>query len=565
MDFLKASATVSAVRRLTAALCLIVAAAAVALTLPRRAVGEEAKRGRQPDLIIVVVDTLRADYLGAAGRATPKTPNIDRLMRRGTSFVNAITVMPRTTPAVASLMTGLWPKRHGSREVGETVTSGTFLAEVLRARGYSTLAVSANQAASADQNLDRGFDRFVSGQDIRRRYQGRLYDWKTDVAPTAMGLAEATTREALSLVQAAPTDAPVFLWTLYIDPHTPYRPPLPWQDVDAPRCWELYDRFTKETPHLEWQAMTDFEGVSTWGVRDCQKLYDAEIAYVDDEIGKLLAGLQSACRLDAAVVVFTADHGENFGEGGSFFEHGDNTRDAGLRVPLAFSGAGLAENRPLEASVSLVDVMPTLLSLLGVPPERRPEMDGIDLSAVVREPGSAPDALAERVVFAESANVLRNQSYRSVLTGRPYERACVNGPRYTLCDVVEGKSVPPKLFDHVADPGLTRDVAGSRPDEVRALREARRRWPAGGARERVASTARFKLVQVPRLEGGYATALYDREADPHESSDASADHPALAGQLLAALEEWARDIPQQPPKRLDPAVEEAMRNLGYMP
>jgi hypothetical protein len=192
-------------------------------------------------------------------------------------------------------------------------------------------------------------------------------------------------------------------------------------------------------------------------------------------------------------------------------------------------------------------------------------MDGMDLSGFVRGPGSAPGALAERVVFAESANVLRNQSYRTVLTGRPYERACINGPRYTLCDVAGGKSVPPKLFDHVADPGLTRDIAESKPHEARALLEARRRWPAGGARERVASTARFKLVQVPRLEGGYSTALYDRVTDPDESRDVSAEHAALAGRLLAALEEWARDIPQEAPKRLDPAVEEAMRNLGYSP
>jgi arylsulfatase A-like enzyme len=555
-----------AVRRLSVAVALLAAAgAAVGVTLTWATHPGKPKRGERPDLILVVVDTLRADYLGATGRATARTPNIDRLIRSGTSFANAITPMPRTTPAVASLMTGLWPKRHGSREVGEALETGTLLAEVLRASGYSTIAVSANQAAGPDQNLERGFDHFVSRDDILRRYEGRLYDDGTDVPPTGMGLAEATTREALALAEAAPADAPLFLWTLYFDPHLFYRPPSPWQDqADAPRCWELYERYTRKTPHLAWQAIADFEGIATWGLADCQKLYDAEIAYTDHEIGKLLAGLGRAGRLDGAVVVFVADHGENFGEGGVFFEHGDNAHDAGLRVPLAIAGPDVPEKRVLEASVSLVDVMPTLLTLLGVAPEQRPATDGIDLADVVRGRGSSTDGLAERIVFAESAAVMRNQFYRSVVTGRTFQRACINGPRFTLCDVIKDERVRPLLYDQLADPGLTRDVAASHPEEVEALLEARRRWPPHSARERAASTARFKLVQFPRFEGGYTTALYDRATDPEESRDVSAEHREVGERLLAALEEWARDVPREKPKPLDPAVEEAMRNLGYI-
>ena len=561
----RAARTTAARRFLSAVLLLGTVGIVLGATLSRGTHAGQAKRGTRPDLVLIVVDTLRSDYLGATGRATARTPNIDRLIRSGTFFANVITPMPRTTPAVASLMTGLWPKRHGCREVGENVETGTLLAEVLAASGYTTIAVSANQAAGPDQRLERGFDHFVSRADIQRRYEGRLYDDGSDVPPTAVGSAEATTREALDLVEAAPADKPLFLWTLYFDPHLLYRPPSPWQEqADAPRCWELYERYTKKTPHLAWQALTDFGGAATWGLADCQKLYDAEIAYADHEIGKLLAGLRRAGRLDNAVVVFAADHGENFGEGGVFFEHGDNVHDAGLRVPLAIAGPGVAESQVLAASVSLVDVMPTLLTLLGIAPEQAPEMDGMDLADVFRGRGPPSGDLAERIVFAESGSLMRNQFYGTVLTGRTFQRACINGPRYTLCDVVKNEPVPPQLFDHVSDPGLTRDVADSHPDEVQALLEARRRWPPESARERAASVARFKLVQYPRLAGGYTTALYDRAADRLESRNVSAAHPQVTARLLAALEDWAGDTPQKLPQKLEPAVEEAMRQLGYI-
>jgi len=523
-----------------------------------------ARRGADPDVILIIVDTLRADYLGFTGRATARTPNIDALFRRGVYFSHAITTMPRTTPAVASILSGWWPKHHLCREVGEPVATARLLAEVLRDEGYATMAVSANQAAGPDQHLDRGFDEFVSRADILQRYQGRLYDDFTEVGPTGIGDAEAVTREALALIEAAPKDRPLFLWTLYFDPHLLYRPPAPWQDmVEAPRCWELYERYVKEAPSLSWQPRSDFQGIGTWAVADCQKLYDAEIAYVDDEIGKLLDGLQRAGRLENAFIVFTADHGENFGEGGAFFEHGDNAHDAGLRVPLAFVGPEIQENGRFDPAVSVADVMPTILTLLGLEPDRRPKMDGDDLTQIVRAPDSITAASSDRIVFAEGATPLLNQFYGTVFTGRPFQRACINGPRYTLCDVFESKQQPPQLFDHIDDPGLSRDIAAKHPEEVRTLLAARTLWPPGAARERVATTSRFKLVQFPRLEGGYTMALYDRTTDPSETQDISAAQPQLAATLLAALTNWGTDIPMTASAPLPPSAQESMRKLGY--
>jgi arylsulfatase A-like enzyme len=263
-------------------------------------------------------------------------------------------------------------------------------------------------------------------------------------------------------------------------------------------------------------------------------------------------------------VVFSSDHGENFGEGGVFFEHGDNAHDAGIRVPLAISGPGLAENRVDAGSVSLVDVMPTLLSLLAVPEEALPNMDGVDLASRLKKAGSPHGEDDRRVVFAESASTLRNQSYNNILTGRAGERACINGPRYTLCDMREGELIQPVLYDHIEDPGLSRDIASRHPGEVKRLQQVRKRWPPETARIRVAATTHFKVVQVPRLDGGYTDALYDRRSDPAEEHDVSSQYPEVARHLKTMLEAWAADIPLETPPPLDPAVTEALRSLGYI-
>jgi arylsulfatase A-like enzyme len=521
--------------------------------------------GPSPDLIIITVDTLRADFVGVEGRATAETPNIDRLMRGGTSFVNAYTPMPRTTPGVASLLTGLWPQHHGSREVGEPVSSGATLAELLASRGYHTVGVSANISAGPRQGLDRGFAQFVDGDAIKQRYEGRLYRDGTDVPPNGIGWAEATTREALELVASAPADSPLFLWLLYFDPHALYRPPSPWQDrVEATECWELYDEYVHTNPHLMWKALIDFEGVASRAVKDCQALYDAEISFTDHEIGRLLDGLGQHGRSDNAIVVFTADHGENFGEGNSFFEHGDNAHNSAIRVPLAISGPGIAGNRIDRGSVSLVDVMPTLLARLAITDEELPTMDGSDLSARIAESGSPHGEDDPRAVFAESASALRNQAYETILTGRASQRACINGPRYTFCDVWGGRQHEPVLYDHVSDPGLSRDIAARHPDEVARLARARELWPPESARFRAAMTPRFKLVQSPRLEGGYSEALYDLLSDPAETVDVSSRHPELQRDLSARLDAWAADIPLASPPPVSPEVTEALRALGYI-
>ncbi len=516
------------------------------------------------NLLIVSVDTLRADAIGIAG-GRAKTPNIDALLERGTYFRQAIAPIPRTTPSLASLFTGLWPARHGSREVGEPIRDEVAtLAELLHAQGLATLATSTNGSAGPKQRFDRGFDRYVTYEQLMAKHGDQLYRDLTNVPADRGGWASATTGAALELFEGLGDQQPFFLWVFFFDPHFLYRPPSPWQDeVAAERCWALYEAF-QDRREAAGQVFTDVEGVSSDALEDCKRLYEAEIAYADHEIGRLLDTLEKSGRLDDTLIVFVADHGENLGEGGLFFEHGDNTHDAGIRVPLAFIGPGVASGVRDDGPVSLVDIVPTVLSMLELDEPSSQDWDGIDLSKRLRPEAAPRRRDLERIVFAESASALWNEATDAVITGRNWWRICINGPRYSLCEIPRSQPGEYLLYDHVVDPKLETDIADQHSDEVSALAALWDRWPPESARQRVARTARFKLVESPRLEGGYDRRLVDLENDPAETGDVRDQHPEVLARLGAALDAWTATLPAVNAPSLDPELEETLRSLGYI-
>ena len=492
----------------------------------------------QPDLVLVTVDTLRADHLGAYGYAGASTPTIDALARRGRLFTQATTPIPRTTPALASLLTGLWPQHHGSREVAAPMDARTTLAEVLAGRGYATAGVSANEAAGARQNLQRGFERFAGEADLPGDRAGFVTD------------------RALELARAAPREKPLFLWVHYTDPHYTYNPPGDFDPGPAAEPCRALMAEVKSRRLSKGALQTDRGGVTSAALPACVLLYDAEIAYADSEIGRLLGGLHDAGRLQHAFVVFTADHGENLGEAGVYLEHGPSVHDASLRVPLVIAGPGV-EPGVDEGVARLEDLAPTLLALLQVPEAQRPRTDGADLSARIRGRAHGSDAVA----FAESASAFHAESVAFPFSGRIDARHCYNGERWSLCDERGGRTA---LYDHLADPDLRRDLAREHPDVLGALREARERWRPEQLRERAVRTPRWKLVEHPRLDGPPRRALYDLAADPGETRDASAEHPEVAAELGAQLERWSAALDASPVPAPGATDIEALRALGYV-
>lgn len=483
-----------------------------------------------PDVVIVSVDTLRADRLGFAGQPAAHTPALDALAASGHVFEQATTPFPRTTPALSSLQTGLWPHHHGSREVGQPMTADQTLATRLRAGGWQTLAISAIRVASPEQHLDRGFDRFEVLHDLP---------------------APQVTAAALSAVDALGADRPAYLWVHYSDPHFPYLPdPSGPLQPEAPRCRELGRQAASGALRRE-QLFSNRDGLAASVLEECVALYDAEVAVVDAAVGALLDGLGQRRGGRPRYVVLTADHGESHGEGGLFFEHGPDVGDACLRVPLVIAGPGIDPGR--DAGVArLEDVAPTLLEAVGLPvPDG---LDGLPLGARLRGgSGGAPAALAE------SGSALHPPLFGYLVSGRS-RRWCVNDEVWSWCFL--GPKLGAGLFDHRADPELKHDRQDEQPEIAARLRAAAERWKPEQARERTVRTATRKLVSTPVLDGGRRLALY--AVDAHGSSTPVDDPEALAA-LTSVLDGFsaALDAPPGTADRTDEQLE-ALRSLGYV-
>jgi len=486
---------------------------------------------RPPDLVVLSVDTLRWDRLGYAGHGAAHTPHLDALAARGRVFTMATTPLPRTTPALASLQTGLRPHRHGSQEVGDPMEAETTLATLLQARGWATHGVSAIRVAGPEQKLDRGFSTFSVLHDAR---------------------ADAVTEAALAQARATRARDPLYLWVHYADPHFPYLPP---EDaplaVDGGRCRALGER-SASGAFKRIGLFTDREGLATAVRSQCLALYDAEISVVDRAIGALLAGLRELDRPDP-LVVFTADHGENQGEDGLFFEHGPNVHDASMRIPLVMAGAGIPPGTDTGVA-RLEDLLPTALGWLGLGDQIPAALDGVDLSGRLRGEAGGPEW-----AVTESGSPLHLGLHDYPVSGRR-TRYCYNGERFSWCRL--GRRTG--LFDRQADPSLSTDVSAEHPERVAAFERATQTWQPEGARQRTVRGARWKLVARPMLSGGYQRSLYDTEADPLAIQDVSEAQPEMMERLGAVLDGWQGELgdPEITPRDEDDL--ELLRALGYV-
>lgn len=472
---------------------------------------------RRPDVIIVSVDTLRADHLGFMGYAGARTPHMDAIASAGRVFSRATTPFPRTTPALASLLTGLRPEHHGSHEVSQPMTAELTLAGTLAAEGYTTAAVSAIGVASPEQHLDRGFSSFEVLHDVR---------------------AAEITRAALAALSDK-SKGPAMLWVHYADPHFPYLPdPAAQGSPAAPRCRALGERAAKK--QIERALLfTDRDGVSSSALDECIALYDAEIAAVDAAVGDLIDGIAGLRGDRPRIVVLTADHGEHLGEDGLFFEHGPSLHDAVLRIPLVISGPGVAAGSD-PGVARLEDVAPTVLELLALPP--LPETDGRPIAK-----GASDGAIA----LIESGSALHVPLFRYLVSGRG-ERWCLNEGRWSLCRL--GPKRPQALYDHEADPKLE-SPRTDEPQTLARFAEAAERWRPEQARRYAARTGSHTLLAHPKLDGGY-----DLRLIPF-GSEAPAEDPAAAEALAKALRGMQVDLPLD---ARSPGDESLLRDLGYV-
>ena len=411
------------------------------------------------------VDTLRWDHLGAHGYPRNTSPNLDRFAEQGIVFEQAIVQWPKTSPSFASMLTSTYPFANGVRTTAVRLDDRfVSLAEHLKEAGYRTIGVVTNPNLERQFGFDQGFDDYTQ-------------TWKTSETPELVidgppSDARRATTFALDSVdrwQQAGGDEPLFLWVHYIDPHGPYRPAEPYRDLFLDDEWFDEDevlslRGPNDPPNPRWSVGCLNEIVMDGDERRAAYYvaqYDAEIRTVDEQFQVLLDGLEARGLTERSLIVFTADHGESLGDHNYYFEHGLFSYDACSRVPWFLRYPGSTPRR-IDATVGLIDLVPTVLDLLELP--RKGMLHGQSLRAVMERDGdAAPFVFTEAGYRKQSQQVVRTGRWKLIWVRDPKDLRLMTGSEY-------------ELYDVVADPLETRNVAAENPDVVERLSERLRQW-----------------------------------------------------------------------------------------
>lgn len=501
----------------------------LAATVPSGCGRESGPSGPPPNVILVSIDTLRADHVSCYGYRLPTTPAIDALAARGVRFDDVTVPTPKTWPSVATLLTGTAPRTHGVRLANRQLREDLpVLAERFRDAGYRTGGVVTNFNLLEGWGYGRGFEWYLEawdelwpilhpdrplpddpkerlGQlfsgDGRAMFQAMDAEFVTDRALAWLS-GIVTVRSEAAAAASGERDPPFFLWLHYMDPHGPYDPPASYARTFAGKYpVEEVPREELRSPHLHTRPGEDGP-VTDLGFYKAR--YDREIRSTDDQLARLFAWLEDRRLTDDTLVVLTADHGEALGQHGYYFEHGLQPYQECARVPLIVSRPGtLPEGAVVGTPVGLIDVPGTVLELAGL---EVPDTDeGTSLAGLVR---GEPGARGPEHVFMESGD------------------------------------------DRFADRALQLTVR------------------QGG----------WKLVQVPteadraRL-GGAAFELYDLAADADETTNVATapGNAPIVGKLFHELQVWEAAHPVgegvlqgEFEQTLDPASREILKALGYL-
>jgi len=347
--------------------------------------GEAARSPRPLNLILILVDTLRADHLGYHGYSHATSPRLDSLAEDSVVFLRHTGHASRTGPSVATLFTGLHSRSHGvvnplsHFDAKGALDAGRLtLAEILSEEGYRCAGFTANPNVSERFGFSQGFERY------------QLLRWKK---------AEVLNRAALAWIEGWAAEAeprsPFCLYLHYVDPHSPYEAPAPFVKKFASPDYR--GRITGAHRQLD-EVVAERLELDDADLLQLRALCDAEIGYLDSQLGVLLVTLEAKGLLDESLVVFVSDHGEEFLDHDSVL-HGYTLYEEQLRIPLMIRHPELPARRVSRLSRQ-VDVLPTLLELLGIPiPE---PVQGESLATVMKGEQS-PDVGDEAPVFAEGS------------------------------------------------------------------------------------------------------------------------------------------------------------------
>jgi choline-sulfatase len=490
-----------------------VATAAAALTIAA-ALGfwavRATRRPTPPSVLLITIDTLRADHVGSYGYAAAQTPALDALARRGLRFERATTVAPLTLPAHSSLMTGTFPAFHGVRDNGGFYLGDdqVTLAKVLRARNYRTGGFISAFVLDHRWGIAQGFDRYYDDFDLAK--------YRVDI-----GL-DAVQRPGSEVVSKAiewidqDRARPFLAWVHLYEPHAPYDPPEPIRARFPPTMIGAYD---------------------------------GEIATADIQVGRLIEHLTAAGRLENTLVVVLGDHGESLGEHGEE-QHAFFIYDADIRIPLIVAGPG-APARVVTDTVRIVDVMPTILQLLLI--DVPTTVQGRSLLPLIR--GEPLDLVA----LSETWYPRHHYGWSELTSIRDSRYHLIAAPRR-------------ELYDLQSDPRELHDIAAANPARADALERALRTFLAQTTATRTPAAPRPVEPEVEerlRSLGYVGSSISPHVLDDRPRGDPK-DKIALYNLLKQAgldsvegrLDEGIRKVRQALDQ--DPEIVEAHIMLGNM-
>jgi arylsulfatase A-like enzyme/Flp pilus assembly protein TadD len=364
---------------------------------------------RAENVVLVTIDTLRADRLGCYGSRDVATPRLDRIAAEGALAEEASAHVPLTRPSHVSILTGLLPPEHGIRDNVSPAVVGEvpLLAELFHEQGFATGAFVSSVVLSSQSGLNRGFDVYAD------RFQGVSGD--AQFLNTVQKKGTDTIAEALAWLDAN-RQRRVFLWLHLYEPHDPYEPPEPYASRYADRP------------------------------------YDGEVAWADELVGRFDDRLAALGLKERTALVVTSDHGEGLGEHGEML-HGFFAYQTTLRVPFLVRGPGVRAGARLRSTVHLVDIVPTVLDLAALP--RRPglTLSGRSLMGALRDGQSPPEA----ATYAETLVPLLQFGWSDLRVVREGRWKYIQAPR-------------PELYDLASDPGERNDLAAAQGTRAQAMR-----------------------------------------------------------------------------------------------
>jgi arylsulfatase A-like enzyme len=381
--------------------------------------------GESRNLVLISIDTLRADVLGCYGFPRPTSPTLDALAARGVLFETALATAPWTLPSHASLLTGRYPSRNGVRRAGAKLPADVpTWAAWLQERGFATLGIVNSRWLETRSGLDRGFGHhhWVE-ENVRRR------------EPSSIG-------EIASAWLSLGPPEPFFLFLHLYDLHSDYRSLSRYERMFETSAEGRMDGSTRQLRAVREGQLRPQKGDRA----RLLELYAASVRQVDDVLARLVRTLEDQGLMERTFLVLTSDHGEEFLEHGSVL-HGRTQFDEVLRVPLILVGPGLPPGVRVREPVSLVDVMPTALALLGQPAPAG--VDGVDLGPLWAGDGAS---LGERFLFGEAD--WRNEADEVL-------RSVRRGPFKLIHDRRNGAR---RLYDLVRDPREQVNVVAEHPE-----------------------------------------------------------------------------------------------------